>query len=36
MVRWWPILKVRKDVVRVIRKVKPDILVSCDPTELLP
>ncbi|NMB54392.1 MAG: PIG-L family deacetylase [Leptolinea sp.] len=29
-------LKVRKDVVRVIRQVKPDILVSCDPTNYFP
>jgi LmbE family N-acetylglucosaminyl deacetylase len=29
-------LKARKDVVRVIRRVKPDILVSCDPTNYFP
>jgi LmbE family N-acetylglucosaminyl deacetylase len=29
-------LKVRKDVVRVIRQVKPDILVSCDPLNFFP
>ncbi len=29
-------LKVRKDVVRVIRQVKPDIMVSCDPTNYFP
>ncbi len=29
-------LMVRKDVVRVIRKVKPDILVSCDPLNFFP
>ncbi len=29
-------LNVRKDVVRVIRKVKPDILVSCDPMNYFP
>jgi len=29
-------LKVRKDVVREIRKVKPDILVSCDPLNFFP
>jgi LmbE family N-acetylglucosaminyl deacetylase len=29
-------LKVRKDVVRVIRRLKPDILVSCDPTNYFP
>ncbi|BCY18885.1 GlcNAc-PI de-N-acetylase [Leptolinea sp. HRD-7] len=29
-------LKIRKDVVRVIRKVKPDILVSCDPLNFFP
>ncbi len=29
-------LKVRKDIVRVIRREKPDILVSCDPTNYFP
>ncbi len=29
-------LTVRKDVVRVIRKVKPEILVSCDPLNFFP
>ncbi|HEX7556512.1 MAG TPA: PIG-L deacetylase family protein [Leptolinea sp.] len=29
-------LKVRKDVVRVIRQTKPDILVSCDPQNYFP
>lgn len=29
-------LKVRKEVVRAIRQVKPDILVSCDPTNYFP
>jgi LmbE family N-acetylglucosaminyl deacetylase len=31
-----PDLNVRKDVIRVIRKVKPDIVVSCDPTNIFP
>jgi LmbE family N-acetylglucosaminyl deacetylase len=31
-----PDLIVRKDVIRVIRKVKPDIVVSCDPTNIFP
>lgn len=31
-----PNLEVRKDVIRVIRKVKPDIVVSCDPTNFFP
>jgi LmbE family N-acetylglucosaminyl deacetylase len=31
-----PNLEVRKEVVRVIRKEKPDILVTCDPTNLFP
>ncbi|NLF52257.1 MAG: PIG-L family deacetylase [Leptolinea sp.] len=29
-------LQARKDVVRVIRKIKPNILVSCDPTNFFP
>jgi len=31
-----PSLELRKNVVRVIRQVKPDILVTCDPTNLFP
>jgi LmbE family N-acetylglucosaminyl deacetylase len=31
-----PDLKVRKDVIRVIRKVKPEIVVTCDPTNYFP
>lgn len=29
-------LKVRKDVVRVIRRIKPEILMTCDPTNYFP
>jgi LmbE family N-acetylglucosaminyl deacetylase len=29
-------LEVRKEVIRVIRKVKPDIVVTCDPTNYFP
>jgi LmbE family N-acetylglucosaminyl deacetylase len=31
-----PDIKIRKDVVRVIRQQRPDILVSCDPTNIFP
>lgn len=31
-----PDLYARKDVIRVIRKVKPDIVVTCDPTNYFP
>jgi len=31
-----PGLEIRKEVVRIIRKEKPDILVTCDPTNLFP
>lgn len=31
-----PDLNVRKDVIRVIRKVKPNIVVTCDPTNFFP
>ncbi|MEI8131733.1 MAG: PIG-L deacetylase family protein [Leptolinea sp.] len=31
-----PDLKVRKDVIRVIRMVKPNIVVTCDPTNFFP
>jgi LmbE family N-acetylglucosaminyl deacetylase len=31
-----PSLDIRKDVVRIIRKERPDILVTCDPTNLFP
>jgi LmbE family N-acetylglucosaminyl deacetylase len=32
----YPDLPARKEVTRVIRQFKPDILVSCDPTNLIP
>jgi LmbE family N-acetylglucosaminyl deacetylase len=31
-----PDIEVRKEVIRVIRKVKPEIVVSCDPTNFFP
>jgi LmbE family N-acetylglucosaminyl deacetylase len=31
-----PDLKARKDVIRVIRKIKPNIIVTCDPTNFFP
>jgi len=31
-----PTINMRREVVRIIRKVKPDILVTCDPSNLFP
>jgi LmbE family N-acetylglucosaminyl deacetylase len=30
----WPDLALRRDIVRVIRRIKPDVLVTCDPQNL--
>jgi LmbE family N-acetylglucosaminyl deacetylase len=34
MATWCPDIDLRRDIVRVIRRFKPDILVTCDPQTL--